>query len=136
MDIMRNIIAVVLGIFIGGSVNMAIINNGGLIIPLPEGINPKDLESIKANIHLYTPLHFMVPFLAHALGTLVGAIIASLISAKNQKTIALGIGGIFLMGGIMMVFMLPSPMWFNILDLGVAYIPMGYLGWKITGSKI
>ena len=75
MELMRNIIAVVLGIFIGGSVNMAIINNGGLIIPPPEGVNPADLESIKENIHLYTPLHFMVPFLAHVMGTLVGAII-------------------------------------------------------------
>ena len=114
---------------------MAIINNGGLIIPPPEGVNPADLESIKENIHLYTPLHFMVPFLAHAMGTLVGAIIASLISANNQKIIALGIGGFFFLGGAMMVYMLPSPMWFNLMDLGGAYIPMGYLGWKITRSK-
>ena len=36
---------------------------------------PLDIESIKENMYLYTPLHFIVPFLAHAIGTLVGAII-------------------------------------------------------------
>jgi hypothetical protein len=31
------------------------------------------------------------------------------------------------------VFMLPSPMWFNTVDLVVAYIPMAYLGGMIAG---
>lgn len=32
-----------------------------------------------------------------------------------------------------MVLMLPSPMWFDILDLGVAHLPMSWLGWKLAG---
>jgi hypothetical protein len=32
----------------------------------------------------------------------------------------------------MMVFMLPAPIWFVVLDLAVAYIPMGWLGWRIS----
>jgi len=35
----------------------------------------------------------------------------------------------------MMVMMLPLPMWFNILDLGVAYIPMGYFGWWLNKTN-
>jgi hypothetical protein len=41
---------------------------------------------------------------------------------------ALAIGFFFLIGGIMNVFMLPSPLWFTILDLAGAYIPMAWLG--------
>jgi hypothetical protein len=41
---------------------------------------------------------------------------------------ALAIGVFFLIGGIVNVFMLPSPVWFTILDLAVAYIPMAWLG--------
>ena len=135
LNILRNIIAMVFGLYLGGMINMLIINNGGAFIAPPEGINPNDIESIKENIHLYTPLHFMVPFLAHALGTLVGALIASIIAVSHRMYLSVGIGGFFLFGGIMMVMMLPSPIWFNIVDLGLAYIPMGWLGWKLSGKE-
>lgn len=129
----KNILAVIAGIVIGSVVNMAIVSNGGSMIPPPEGVNPEDMESIKANIHLYKAKHFMVPFLAHALGTIVGALVAALIAATHKFKIALGIGAFFLLGGIAAVFMLPgTPIWFILLDLVVAYIPMGFLGGKIA----
>ena len=135
MKMVRNIIAVILGIIIGGSVNMAIITYGGELIPPPESVNPNDFESIKENFHLYQNIHFVVPFLAHAVGTFIGALIASLIASSHQLKFAFAIGCFYLMGGITMVMMLPSPMWFNILDLGFAYIPMGWLGWKLSGKS-
>jgi len=51
---------------------------------------------------------------------------------------ALGIGAMFLIGGIMMIVMIPeTPLWFSILDLVGAYIPMGWLGWKLaTNSQV
>ena len=131
----RNIIALIFGIIIGSIVNMAIISNGGAFIAPPEGVNPNDIESIKENMHLYTPIHFLIPFLAHAMGTFIGALITSLIAISIRMYLAIGVGFCFLIGGIMMVLMLPSPLWFNIIDLCLAYLPMGWLGWKI-GSKI
>ena len=47
---------------------------------------------------------------------------------------ALGIGVFFLIGGISMVFMIPAPVWFIVADLSLAYIPMGWFGWKLTGQ--
>jgi hypothetical protein len=35
------------------------------------------------------------------------------------------------MGGVYMVNILPSPMWFNVLDLGLAYFPMAFLGYRL-----
>ena len=135
LNISRNIIALIFGLFLGGMINMLIINNGGGFIAPPEGVNPKDIESIKENMHLYTPIHFIIPFLAHAMGTFIGALITSLIADSFRMYLAIGVGFCFLIGGIMMVLMLPSPLWFNIIDLCLAYLPMGWLGWKI-GSKI
>lgn len=130
--ILKNILALILGIIIGSVVNMALIKISSFIIPLPEGVNPEDIESIKANIHLYTPLHFIMPFLAHAIGTLAGALVAVAIAANHKMKFAIAIGSVFLLGGIMMAFILPeSPTWFIALDLIVAYIPMGYLATKI-----
>jgi hypothetical protein len=42
-------------------------------------------------------------------------------------------GVLFLIAGISMVIMLPeTPIWFVLVDLIVAYIPMAYLGNKIA----
>ena len=135
LNISINIIALILGLFLGGMINMLIINNGGGFIAPPEGVNPKDIESIKENMHLYTPIHFIIPFLAHAMGTFIGALITSLIAVNIRMYLAIGVGCCFLIGGIMMVLMLPSPLWFNLIDLSLAYLPMAWLGWKI-GIKI
>lgn len=130
--IISNIAAILLGILIGGAVNMGIIMISGSIIPPPENVNVSDMESLKASMHLFQPKHFLFPFLAHAIGTLVGAFLAAKIAANNKLLFALIIGFFFLMGGISMVIELPSPLWFNITDLGLAYIPMSWLGYIIA----
>jgi hypothetical protein len=78
------------------------------------------------------PKHFLMPFLAHALGTFVGAFIAAKIAATSKMVIAIAIGIVFMIGGIMMVMMLPSPLWFDATDLALAYIPMAYLGSRLS----
>ena len=45
---------------------------------------------------------------------------------------SLVIGCLFLAGGIIMSYMLPEPIWFIILDLLIAYIPMAWIGGKIV----
>jgi hypothetical protein len=126
--ILKNILAVIAGIAVGSVVNMALISVSGSIIPPPEGADVTTTEGLKASMHLFKPKHFIMPFLAHALGTLVGAMVAGLIAANNKMKFGLSIGIVFLIGGIASVFMLPSPTWFSALDLIVAYLPMGYLG--------
>ncbi len=134
--IIRNILAVVTGIVLGSIVNMGIIMISGSIIPPPDGADVTTMEGLKSSLHLFQPQHFVFPFLAHALGTFAGAIFAALIAASHKIKFALVIGFFFLIGGIINIVMLPSPTWFTILDLAVAYIPMGYLGGKlITGRK-
>lgn len=86
-------------------------------------------------MHLFEPRHFLFPFLAHAIGTLAGAVVAGLIAASYKMKFALGIGVFFLIGGIANVFMLPAPAWFVVADLALAYIPMGWLGGKLAMRK-
>ncbi len=131
----KNILAVILGLVIGSIVNGAIIQISGSIIPPPEGADLTTMEGLKASIHLFTPINFLMPWLAHALGTFVGALIAALIAANNKMKFAIAIGCVFLIGGIMAVYMIPAPMWFNVVDLTLAYIPMGWLAGKIITRK-
>ncbi|MDB9775595.1 hypothetical protein OAB47_05115 [Vicingaceae bacterium] len=131
-NLLRNILALLLGLFVGGTVNMGIITISGSIIPPPEGTDTTTMEGLKAAMELFEMKHFIFPFLAHAIGTLVGGLLASLIAASHQLKLALVIGAFFLIGGITMVLSVPSPLWFTIIDLGLAYIPMAWIGWKIT----
>jgi hypothetical protein len=133
--IIRNILAVIAGLVVGSVVNMGIIAISSSIIPPPEGADVTTMDGLKASMHLFQPRHFIFPFLAHALGTLVGAIIAGMIAATHKMKFALSIGLIFMIGGIINVVMLPSPLWFTIVDLAGAYIPMGWLGGKIVSGK-
>jgi hypothetical protein len=126
--IIRNILAVIVGLVIGSAVNMGLIMISSSVIPPPPGVDVTDMESLKSSMHMFEVKHFIFPFLAHALGTLAGALIATLIAASHGMKLALGIGGFFLIGGIMNIFMLPSPVWFAILDLVAAYFPMAWIG--------
>ena len=129
--IVRNILAVVVGLVVGAVVNMGTLKMGGSLVPPPAGADTMTMEGLKASMHLFGPQHFLFPFLAHALGTLVGAAAAAIIAATRKLRFAMVIGVAFLGGGVAMVMGVPSPMWFNVLDLVVAYIPMAWLGWKI-----
>lgn len=129
--IVRNILAVIAGVVVGSAVNIGIINISGSIIPPPEGTDVTTTEGLKAAMHLFEPRHFIFPFLAHALGTFVGAFLAALIAATHKMKFALGIGLFFLLGGIASVFMLPSPTWFILVDLLGAYLPMAWIAGKL-----
>lgn len=134
-EIIRNTLAVVLGLVIGGAVNMGIIMISGSIIPPPNGADLTTPEGLKAALPLFEPKHFIMPFLAHALGTFVGALLAVIIASKHKTKFAALISILFLIGGIINVFSLPSPMWYNVVDLVGAYLPMGYLAWKLGLTK-
>lgn len=126
--ILRNILALVAGIVAGSGINMGIVQLGGAVAVLPEGVDPTSVESIKANIHLFDWTNFIFPFLAHAIGTLAGAFLAAIIAASRKLTFALVVGAFFLAGGVANSFMIPAPAWFIAVDLVFAYLPMGYLG--------
>ena len=126
--IIKNILAVIAGLILGSIVNMALITISGKVIPPPTDADITTMEGLKASMHLFEPKHFLFPFLAHALGTLVGAFIAAKLAANNHIKIGLLIGVFFLVGGIANIVMLPSPPWFTVVDLVFAYLPMAYLG--------
>lgn len=129
--ILRNILAVIAGIVVGSFVNGALVMVSGSIIPPPAGIDLTTEEGLKAGMHLMEPKHFIFPFLAHAVGTFVGAYIAARIATKKM-TFAMVIGAVFLIGGIWMVIIVPSPIWFVIVDLLGAYLPVAFFAGRIA----
>ena len=134
-NVLRNALAIIVGVAIGGGVNMALITIGSSIIPPPAGVDVSNAESLSKGMHLFEPRHFVVPFLAHAVGTFAGALIAYLVAASRRTAIAYVIGAIFLCGGVAASLMIPAPAWFIALDLLVAYLPMAWLAIQI-GTRV
>jgi hypothetical protein len=139
-NIVRSLLAVIAGILIGGVVNMALITVSPSLIPPPAGVDVNNAESLAKGIHLFEPRHFAMPFLAHALGTLAGALSAYFIAASHKPKMAMAIGAFFLLGGIAAAFMIPAPAWFIALDLVAAYLPMAWIatqiGARMTPAKM
>jgi hypothetical protein len=131
LNLLRNALALIGGIAIGGAVNMALITLGTSVIAPPAGVDVNDAASLSASMHLFEPRHFLMPFLAHAVGTLAGSLASYVIAATHKVSIAYVVGAVFLCGGVAASFMIPAPTWFIALDLVVAYLPMAWIGVQI-----
>ena len=127
--IIRNTLALFAGGLIGMVVNMGLIITGNQLFPFEFDMNPMNAMNWELK-------YFIFPFLAHAIGTLSGAYIAAKFSDRYHMIFAICIGLFFLLGGTTMVFILPAPVWFIILDLVIAYIPMSWLGWKMSNKRL
>ena len=131
-NVLRWVLAIVVGFLAGSVVNMGLIMLGGQVIPPPGGVDVTTVEGLKASLHLFEPRHFLFPFLAHALGTFVGAAVATWLAPGRIAGPAYVVGGLFLLGGIANVAMLPAPVWFSALDLLLAYVPATWLGHRVA----
>jgi len=129
--LVRNVLALLAGLVLCGGVNMALVMVSPLLIPPPAGVDVSNAESLAKAIHLFEPRHFVMPFLAHAVGTLAGALAAYLIAATHKARMAYVIGAVFLCGGVAASFMIPAPIWFIALDLLGAYLPMAWLATRM-----
>ena len=129
--VLRNILAVIVGWFGGSIINMGLVTLGHKVMPIPN-VDPNDMAAMAEVLPTLEPKFFTFPFLAHALGTLAGALIAGLISKTNKMRSAFIVGAIFLVGGILVNIMLKGPTWFTIVDIALAYIPMAFIGGKLA----
>jgi len=133
-NVLRNILAVVAGLIVGGIVNSAIVTIGPMLIPPPPGVDMTTPEGLREGMPLLEGQHFIMPFLAHALGTFAGALVACMLAASHKVSLAYLIGIVFLAGGITAATIIPAPAWFITLDLVVAYLPMAWLAVKLKGG--
>ena len=134
-NLLKNILAFIVGIVAGSVVNMTIVSIGPTLIPPPNGVDMTDMDKLAENILKLKPANFLAPLLAHALGTLFGAFTAAKLARSYKLSLSLGVAAFFLMGGIAAILMIGGPFWFKMLDILGAYLPMGYLGGILGGAR-
>jgi len=128
--IIINILSILVGILIGGIVNMAIVMSGGFLIVPPQGADLTTEKGLLAAMPLMEPKHFLMPFLAHAIGTFVAAYLATRFSKTKAIRIPIIIAALFFIGGLIDILELHAPIWFSCIDLALAYFPMSFLAYK------
>ncbi len=132
---LKGLLALIVGFAVGSAVNMGLVMLGGQLIAPPPGVDTSTTEGLKAAMPLFGPRHFLMPFLAHALGTLAGAFVATWVAGRTNRIPALLVGVLFLAGGMAAAYMLPAPLWFEVADLLLAYLPCAWLGFVLARKR-
>lgn len=113
---MKNVLATIVG-FIVASVTVYVFESllGHTLFPLPKGIDPMDMESIKENMHLIPVGAKVFVVIAHFMGILMGMFVAALIS-KTSMVPTYIVGGLMLAATALNLIMLPKETWFLTTD--------------------
>lgn len=128
----RDTFLFVAALVIGMCVNMALIYVGIYLVPLPDGVDINTREGLKAALPLLEFSHFVFPYLAHAMGTFTGAYCIVRWASIHKQRRALVVGAVFFIGGCINMVEMPSPYWFLVADLTLAYFPMAWLAYRIA----
>lgn len=108
----RNVIAALVGIAAGMALNMALIQlNFNLLFPMPEGMDMNNPEQFNAYIAGLPQTAFLVVLAAHLGQSFVGAWIAARLGGTHPMALAMVVGTVSLIGGVMAMSMIDGPDW-------------------------
>ncbi len=132
---MKNVLATVVG-FIVAALTVYIFESliGHNLFPLPENIDPMNMESIKENMHLIPVGSKVFVVIAHFMGIFIGMLVAALIS-KSSMVPSYIVGGLMLAATAFNLIMLPKETWFLVAD-GILAITGFFIGKNLAQSKL
>ena len=143
LTLLRNIAAVITGNYVGMIVGFLIGALNRLFFPLPDGMTfsdmheEKNLPAILAWVETLPQSAFILVLVSHLSQAFIGGCIAALISDKKYAVlVAMIVGALSLLGGVMEMMQSPSPAWLWIempLYLVVAWLA-GKLVLRMSGA--
>ena len=108
---LRDLLAVVLGMLAGMAVNMTFVLLALFLHPMPEGVDFSDKEAMPAYFAGIPAVGFVIILIAHLGQAFFGGLVAALISRDRPRSMALVIGGLSLIAGVINLIDLPHPTW-------------------------
>jgi protein-S-isoprenylcysteine O-methyltransferase Ste14 len=130
---MKNIFATIIGFFVA-SATVYIFETiiGHTMFPLPEGVDPMDMEWIKDNMDKIPMGSKIFVVIAHFAGIIAGMFMAAQISRRSMVPSYI-VGVLMLAATFATIFILPKELWFTISD--AVFVLAGYLIGKHLASK-
>lgn len=132
---MKSVLATIIG-FIVASLTVYIFESliGHALFPLPDNIDPMNMQSIKDNMHLIPVGSKVFVIIAHFMGIVVGMLVAILIS-KSTLIPSYIVGGLMLAATAFNLIMLPKETWFLLSD-GILVIIGFFVGKNLAQTKL
>jgi MFS family permease len=110
--VIRNIVAVVVGLAAGMAVNMSLVMlNAYVLFPMPEGMDMNDPEQMNAWVATLPTAAFFVVIAAHLGQSFVGGWVAARLGSSRPMLLAMIVGLASLAGGIMSMMSIKGPAW-------------------------
>ena len=130
----RNVLAVVGGLFTGGIVIALVERANSRLFPLPPGtdLSSPSPDSVRAALESAPDTAFLGVLVAWALGTFAGALVASKAGVGRPRTRALIVGSFLFLGAVVNMLTLPHPGWFWVVAL-VLFHPTALFAARVAG---
>lgn len=105
-------LAIVVGMLVGMTVNMAIIElNSRYLFPLPDGVDPTNIEQLRSYIPDMPVGSALMVMVAHLSQALFGGAVAARLAASKPIMMAMWVGLFSMIGGISAFYMIGGPTW-------------------------
>jgi hypothetical protein len=127
----RSILAVLMGVVVGGLLVAAVEFVSHLIYPPPPGLNHSDVDALKGAMATAPAGALLLVLLAWALSSLGGGWLAASVARRSHTLHALIVGAILMAMGILNMLVIPHPPWFWLAAL-VLFLPAAYLGARLA----
>jgi hypothetical protein len=111
LDMFRNLIAVVLGMLAGMAVNMSLVLLVMFLHPMPAGVDFSDSAAMATYFATIPATGFLIVLAAHLGQSFFGGLVAALLSSDSPRVMALIIGVLSLIAGVVNLIDLPHPAW-------------------------
>ena len=108
---LRAILAVMVGLIAGMIFNMAMVVLNTTLHPMPEGVDFNDAEGMKAYFATLPVIAFVLILVAHVGQAFVGGLVAAVIGRNATIAVAMTVGLLSMVGGILNMMSMPLPGW-------------------------
>ena len=126
----RRILSVIAGLLVAMVVITGVEAVIPLLYPVPPGLDMKDPAAFKVYVAALPIGALLMVILAHSLGALVGAVVATLIAGRASIWPGMIVGALVMVAGIVNLFQISHPVWFSVVDL-LLYLPAAYGGARL-----
>jgi len=130
----RNALSVLLGLFVGSTLNMVIVLAMMAIWPMPDGVSMSDPEGMAAHVATMPVAAWLMAIAAHLTQAGVGGWVAARVGASHPMVLALIVGVLSLMGGIMNAINLAAPAWVWI-EMPLYLVVSAIAGWSVASRR-
>ena len=117
MKILRYVLAYLAGALVAGFVVAGIEALGHAVYPPPAGLDPSDLEQLKAMVATLPVGAFLFVLSAWAAGAYAGGLVAARIAPARRGVLAAAVGALVLAAVVANLTMIPHPLWFSVVGI-------------------